>query len=125
MLMASLAKTLEIAWRIDLLRHLIPTSFLRHYDQLKTHGKLGVAPIIRGVCGGCHFTMPRSRVFELRHANEPLNLCDNCGAFIYLDEQEQDDAAKEDAIGANTQSAPTPNPEDCALVRTKQLQHHE
>jgi hypothetical protein len=75
--------------RINVLRRLIPTSMLRHYDHLKSRGKRSVAPITRGVCGSCHLTFPSGVLANLRRTSETLNVCVNCGAFVYLAEEEQ------------------------------------
>ena len=76
--------------RINVLRGLIPTSMLRHYDHFKSRGKRSVAPITRGVCGSCHLAFPSGVLGNLRRTSETLNVCINCGAFVYLDEQDAD-----------------------------------
>lgn len=76
------------AERINVLRELIPTSMLRHYDHLKSRGKRSVAPITRGVCGSCHLAFPSGVLASLRRTRETLNVCINCGAFVYLAEEE-------------------------------------
>src|ERR1035437_6603257 len=76
------------AERINVLRGLIPTSMLRHYDHLKSRGKRSVAPITRGVCGRCHLAFPSGVLANLRRTSETLNVCINCGAFVYLAEEE-------------------------------------
>jgi len=76
--------------RINVLRGLIPTSMLRHYDHYKSRGKRSVAPITRGVCGSCHLAFPSGVLANLRRTSETLNVCINCGAFVYLDEQGPD-----------------------------------
>ena len=77
-----------VAERINVLRGLIPTSMLRHYDHLKSRGKRSVAPITRGVCGSCHLAFPSGVLANLRRTSETLNVCINCGAFVYLAEEE-------------------------------------
>ena len=76
------------AERIATLRRLIPTSMLLHYDHLKSRGKRSVAPITRGVCGSCHLAFPSGVLASLRRTRETLNVCVNCGAFVYLDEED-------------------------------------
>src|SRR6266849_7460866 len=78
------------AERINVLRGLIPTSMLRHYDHLKSRGKRSVAPITRGVCGSCHLAFPTGVLANLRRTSGTLNVCIHCGAFVYLDEQDAD-----------------------------------
>lgn len=87
-----------IAERIDVLRGLIPTSMLRHYDHLKSRGKRSVAPVTRGVCGSCHLAFPSGVLASLRRTRETLNLCINCGAFVYLAEEDLANGSK-DAAG--------------------------
>src|SRR5260370_39434699 len=70
--------------RINVLRGLIPTSMLRHYDHLKSRGKRSVAPITRGPCGSCHLALPTGVLANLRRTSVTLNLCLQCGAFVYL-----------------------------------------
>jgi predicted nucleic acid-binding Zn-ribbon protein len=76
------------AERVNSLRELIPTSILLHYDHLKSRGKRSVAPVTRGVCGSCHLAFPSGSLANLRRTSETLNGCVNCGAFVYLAEEE-------------------------------------
>jgi predicted nucleic acid-binding Zn-ribbon protein len=84
-----------IAQRINVLRGLIPTSMLRHYDHLKSRGKRSVAPVTRGVCGNCHLAFPSGVLADLRRTSETLNLCINCGAFVYFAEEDFANGSKE------------------------------
>ena len=61
---------------------------LGYYDNRKARGKLGIAAVRRGVCGACHLAIPSGRVADLRRKPGELNVCDNCGIFIYLTEDE-------------------------------------
>ncbi len=76
------------AEQIFALRRLIPTSILQHYDHFKSRGKRSVAPITRGVCGSCHLALPSGVLANLRRMGETLHVCINCGAFVYLTEEE-------------------------------------
>ena len=78
----------EVQDKIESLRAPLPTSILSHYDGRKARGKLAIAPAKRGVCGACHLAMPSGRLGDLRRKPGELNVCDNCGAFIYLSEDE-------------------------------------
>src|SRR6201997_4666939 len=78
----------ETQEKIESLRALLPTSILGHYDGRTARGKLAIAPVHRGVCGSCHLAMPSGRLSDLRRKPGELNVCDNCGAFIYLGEAE-------------------------------------
>jgi C4-type zinc ribbon domain len=74
----------EMLDKIESQRAPLPTSILVHYDRPKTRSKLAIAPVLQGVCGACHLSIPRDRLADLRHKPAELNVCDNCGAFIYL-----------------------------------------
>lgn len=78
----------EVQEKIESLRAPLPTSILSHYDRRKARGKLAVAPVERGVCGACHLAIPSGRLGDLRRKPGELNVCDNCGVFIYLSEDE-------------------------------------
>lgn len=78
----------ETQKKIESLRALLPTSILGHYDGRKARGKLAIAPVHRGVCGACHLSMASGRLSDLRRKPGELNVCDNCGVFIYLAEDE-------------------------------------
>jgi len=78
----------EMRDKIEFLRAPLPTSILIHYDGRKARGKLSIATVRRGVCGACHLSIPTSRLADLRHKRGELNVCDNCGVFIYLSEDE-------------------------------------
>jgi len=78
----------EMRDKIESLRAPLPTSILSHYDGRKARGKLGIAAVRRGVCGGCHLSIPSGRLADLRRKPGEINVCDNCGVFIYLTEDE-------------------------------------
>ena len=69
---------------INSVRAKVPEPTLGHFDRQKSKGKLGIAPVRGGVCGACHLKMPVGHVAELRHKQDDLVLCDNCGTYIYL-----------------------------------------
>jgi len=99
-----------IPQRIEAIRALIPTSMLAHYDHLKSRGKRSVAAVGHGFCGSCHLAIPRGRVAELRRSPEALHVCDNCGAFIYMSEEELAEAPKAHTSGGSKKSAAAPLP---------------
>jgi predicted nucleic acid-binding Zn-ribbon protein len=76
------------AARVNSLRELIPTSILLHYDRLKARGKRSVAPVKRGVCGSCHLAVPSGSLANLRRTAGSLNVCVNCGAFVYFADED-------------------------------------
>lgn len=67
------------------LRAQIPNSILNHFDRLVAQGRSGVAPLRNGICGGCHIRIPRAHVAGICASHE-LDVCDQCGTFIYSEE---------------------------------------
>lgn len=67
------------------LRALVPTSILGHFDRMVAQKRPGIAPVVNGVCGGCHLRIPRAHVAGIRASHE-LDVCDQCGSFIYSEE---------------------------------------
>ena len=67
------------------LRSQVPNSILSHFDRLLAQGRSGVAPLRNGICGGCHIRIPRAHVAGIRASHE-LDVCDQCGTFIYSEE---------------------------------------
>jgi hypothetical protein len=72
--------------RIAELRAKIPAPILGHYDRLVARGKKGTAIIRNEVCTGCHMHVPRGVVLTLMRG-EDIQLCENCGRYLYLSEQ--------------------------------------
>jgi hypothetical protein len=70
------------------LRAEIPPPILGHYDRLLARGKKGTAAIRNEVCTGCHMHVPRNVVLTLMHG-EDIQLCENCGRYLYLPEQSE------------------------------------
>jgi hypothetical protein len=79
---------------IEGLRAVLPTSILRYHDGRRARGRISVAPVSRGVCGACHLAIPLGLVAELVRPGEGLNVCAHCGAFIYLQEEDQSGLAR-------------------------------
>jgi predicted nucleic acid-binding Zn-ribbon protein len=78
----------EVRDKIESLRAPLPTAILGHYDRRKARGKPSIAPVRNGVCGACHLSIPSGRLADLFRKHGELNVCDNCGVFIYLTEEE-------------------------------------
>ena len=78
------AERRQVEDAINSVRAKLPEPILGHFDRQKSRGKLGIAPVRGGVCGACHLKMPLGHVAELRHKQDDLALCDNCGTYIYM-----------------------------------------
>ncbi len=75
------------------LRGKIPSQSLGHYDRLVAHGKKGLAAVRDQVCTGCHMRLPIGVVATLMHDSD-IQLCDNCGRYLYLAEATKAEAPK-------------------------------
>jgi len=75
------------------LRAKIPSQILGHYDRLVAHGKRGLAAVRGQVCTGCHMHLPIGVVTTLMH-DDDIQLCDNCGRYLYLPEATKADVPK-------------------------------
>jgi predicted nucleic acid-binding Zn-ribbon protein len=67
------------------LRGKIPSQILGHYDRLVAHGKKGLAAVRDQVCTGCHMHVTIGVVATLMR-DDDIQLCDNCGRYLYLTE---------------------------------------
>ena len=94
-----------IALEIESLRALLPTAILSHHDARRARGKVSVAPVTRGICRSCSLAIPRGRLAELCRTEGEVNVCDNCGAFIYLGDEEQAAATAPASSGSTIRKA--------------------
>ena len=69
------------------LRGQVPAPILAHFDRLVSRGKKGVAITRHGACGECHLRLPSGTLAALAYTND-VHLCDNCGRYLYLPENE-------------------------------------
>jgi predicted nucleic acid-binding Zn-ribbon protein len=69
------------------LRAKIPPQILGHYDRLRARGKKGIAAVRNQVCTGCHMSVPIGTVATILHGTD-IQLCDNCGRYLYLPAEE-------------------------------------
>ncbi len=78
----------EMKLDIAAVRERLPTALLGHYDQRQSRGKPGIAPVRRGVCGACHLALPSGSLADMLRGDGAIQVCGNCGVFIYLAEEE-------------------------------------
>lgn len=81
------SRTSESKAEIEKLRAKVPTPILAHYERLVLRGKKGVAIARNGFCGECHLRITSGRLISLVYTDE-VQLCDNCGRYLYLPEDE-------------------------------------
>jgi predicted nucleic acid-binding Zn-ribbon protein len=65
------------------LRAKIPSQILGHYDRMVAKGKKGITMVRDQVCTGCHMRVPIGGIMSLKHG-EDIQLCENCGRYLYL-----------------------------------------
>jgi len=80
-LSSALSET-EKQHEITRLRSVIPASILGHHDRMLQRGKQSIVPVMDGICSSCHLRLPFSHINSLK-SSQDLEVCDNCGAFIY------------------------------------------
>jgi hypothetical protein len=78
-------KDKNVAASLTELRGKIPSQILGHYDRLVAHGKKGLAAVRGQVCSGCHMQVPLGVVMTLKRGQD-IQLCENCGRYLYLPE---------------------------------------
>jgi predicted nucleic acid-binding Zn-ribbon protein len=95
------------------LRAKIPPQILAHYDRLAARGKRGVAAVRGQVCSGCHMQLPLGVVMTLRHGQD-IQLCENCGRYLYL--ASEGEAAAAAPAAASKPARKTRKPRKSLLV---------
>ena len=81
------SRTSESKSEMEKLRKKVPGPILAHYDRLVLRGKKGVAIARNCVCSGCHLRITTGKLVGLVYADD-IQLCDNCGCYLYLPEDE-------------------------------------
>lgn len=79
------ARDPDTAAQVAELRDKMPPQVLGHYDRFLVRGKKALAAVSHQVCTGCHMRLPLAVIMTLKHG-EDLQLCDNCGRYLYLAE---------------------------------------
>jgi hypothetical protein len=81
------ARTSALQAEMEKLRAKVPLPILGRFEQLVARGKKGVALARNGVCSGCHLRITDAKLVDLS-AGADIQLCDNCGRYLYLPEGE-------------------------------------
>ena len=68
--------------RILKLRQLIPEQIISHYDRFVKAGKVPIVGVRNGVCMGCFVSLATGTYQRLTRQDD-LNLCENCGRYIF------------------------------------------
>ncbi|MFZ4774015.1 MAG: C4-type zinc ribbon domain-containing protein [Terrimicrobiaceae bacterium] len=74
----------ETLHEIHRLRSILPAFILGHHDRKIQMGKASIVPVVNGICSACHLSLPSGHAARLR-SSQDLEVCDNCGTFIFLE----------------------------------------
>jgi predicted nucleic acid-binding Zn-ribbon protein len=81
------------------LRAAIPAPILAHYDRLRVRDKKGIVAIRNQVCTGCHMGLPIGKITVVMRG-EDIQLCENCGRYLYMPEGAGAGAIQQAAVAA-------------------------
>ena len=93
--LASALTISEKHFEIARLRSTIPTFILGHHDRMIQRGKRSIVSVVGGICSACHLRLPIGHLARLQ-SSQDLEVCDNCGTFIYLADEPACDSASSD-----------------------------
>jgi predicted nucleic acid-binding Zn-ribbon protein len=82
--LAGALSKLERLHEINRLRSILPAFILGHHDRKIQRGKASIVPVLNGICSACHLSLPSGHAARLQ-SSQDLEVCDNCGTFIYLE----------------------------------------
>ena len=66
----------------DEARALVEKQWVKTYDTLSAKRGYAVAPVIKGVCQGCHMTLP-PQLNNILARMESIEMCPRCGRLVY------------------------------------------
>lgn len=69
----------------DAARAAVETKWLKTYDTLAAKRGYAVAPVIKGVCQGCHMALP-PQLNNILARMESIEMCPRCGRLVYRKE---------------------------------------
>ncbi|HUS31646.1 MAG TPA: C4-type zinc ribbon domain-containing protein [Kofleriaceae bacterium] len=69
----------------DAARSKVEKKWLSTYDSLAAKRGYAVAPVIKGVCQGCHMTLP-PQLNNILARMESIEMCPRCGRLVYRKE---------------------------------------
>jgi predicted nucleic acid-binding Zn-ribbon protein len=79
----------------DTARSAVETKWVKTYDTLSAKRGYAVAPVIKGVCQGCHMALP-PQLNNILARMESIEMCPRCGRLVYRKDMIADPAAKPD-----------------------------
>jgi uncharacterized protein len=92
------AKAAEERVARDALAAQVKPEFLKKYSSIRLRRGLAVVPVVKGVCQGCHMTIP-PQLFNLLQRGTSIETCPTCARIIYwselMKEKELEEGEKE------------------------------
>src|SRR5262249_32892651 len=79
------AKAAEGRVARDALAAQVKPEFLKKYSSIRLRRGLAVVPVVKGVCQGCHMTIP-PQLFNLLQRGTSIETCPTCARIIYWNE---------------------------------------
>jgi hypothetical protein len=74
----------------------VEKQWVKTYDTLSAKRGYAVAPVIKGVCQGCHMALP-PQLNNILARMESIETCPRCGRLVYRKDMIEPEAAKTDA----------------------------
>lgn len=68
-------------------RERVPAPILDRFDRFLRRGKKSVATARHGVCSECHLRITSGTLASLAYTTK-LHVCDNCGRYLFLPDDE-------------------------------------
>jgi predicted nucleic acid-binding Zn-ribbon protein len=103
------AQLAEATAERDAARVQVETRWVKIYDSLAAKKGYAVAPVVKGVCQGCHMALP-PQLANMLARMETIETCPRCGRLIYRKELIVPEPA-EPAVEARTEPAAGAKPE--------------
>jgi uncharacterized protein len=77
----------------DAARGLVEKNWVKTYDTLSAKRGYAVAPVVKGVCQGCHMALP-PQLNNILARMESIETCPRCGRLVYRKDMLEEPAAK-------------------------------
>jgi hypothetical protein len=69
----------------DALAAQVKPEFMKKYSTIRLRRGLAVVPVVKGVCQGCHMTIP-PQLFNLLQRGTSIETCPTCARIVYWNE---------------------------------------
>ena len=101
-LRAQLAEAVSVR---DAARSQVESQWVKIYDTVAAKRGYAVAPVVKGICQGCHMALP-PQLSNVLARMESIQTCPRCGRLIYRKELLEQTEAKPDAAKPEASTEP-------------------